>query len=128
MRARAFREFHFAPEVLTVCARSVEVLERVMGSSLIPVIRTKLRDLPFGTYVLERNLSGQSQRLAVDGFVTPQQISLELPTTWLGGYTDGVKLFGLAAMPREKLLELQSKILGEGLKLVAMPIPRGLVV
>jgi hypothetical protein len=126
--ARAFREFPFAPEVLTVCARSVRRLEQVMGSSLIPVIRTKLRDLPFGTYILDRSLSGHPPRFSVDGFVTPRQISLDLPTTWLGGYTDGASLYGLAAMPREKLLELQPQIVAQGFQLVAMPIPKGLVV
>lgn len=121
-----FREFAFAPEVLTLCAKSRDALVSALGSENHPFIGTKITSHPVATYLPAQAL----KKLKFDYWMVPGvsslQVSKVLPTSWLVGLTDGVKVYGLAAMSPDGIQELNEQVETHGQKIAAFPLPSGL--
>lgn len=121
-----FSEFVFAPKILTVCARTMEVLVTELGDDY-PLIRSTIPSHPIATYLPEEALSLFKARFALVESHNYEQVSELMPRKWLVGIHDGLKLIGLSTSAVEDLPELVATVESNGQKVSALPLPRGVV-
>ena len=125
---RAYREFAFAPNIVTLCSLSALQLELALRTELLPVFATTLPEYPVATYISEANMRGIETLSCLPIQATSTQITLELPRLWLAGASDGVNVYGMSAVSTDQLKEIREGLDGLGHQLSAFPIPQGLVI
>lgn len=123
----AHREFAFAPWVVTICARSPEALQEALDDREIPVIRTQLDSLPYGTYLpAGKLLDLTSGHLMHPGF-SDEPISKETPDIWMIGFTEDERVRGLAPVSARRAPAVITEFERQGQTVFAYPIPKGAI-
>lgn len=123
-----YREFEFASNILTICADNQAVLTRALGAKSLPIFATTIVSHPVATYLPVSKLSSLKSPYQIRAKVSGFQVSAALPEKWLVGLTDGVKVYSLAVIPVDEVLELAKQVELSGSKIVAFPVPNGRVV
>lgn len=120
---RSFVEFPFAPGIVTLCAASKTALSKVLGTRSIPLVKTKLDDMPFGVYLPTETWMRLEKVNSPIELSTTDGVSAVFPQRWMIGRIDHRGLRAITTTTANQIQDHLSLAQSQGEFLLAMPIP-----
>jgi hypothetical protein len=120
---RSFVEFPFAPGIVTLCAGSKAALCKVLGAKNIPLVKTKLKDMPFGVYLPTETWMKLEKVNSPIELTKPGGVSAVFPERWMVGLVGHRGLRAITTTTAEALQDHFSMAERQGEFLLTMPVP-----